>query len=107
MAVVLALVLLAPSASHAAYEHHADKTHAEYTPASDAHERGATDVTSDDVISEQASGQCCGGICLSAIFSDDHAPLPVQATGEAYLMLQEQITSYDLSDISRPPQALI
>ena len=110
----VALVLSAPSVSHAESGPHALNGNAEYEAVE--HSDGVrAEVTEHEIAvtasktadEEQSSSECCSGFCFSAAFSDADAFAVDRAASKRYLMLHAQTNSIESSGFLRPPQFLI
>ena len=118
IALVLALVLSPPSASHAesgAYgNHHTAKAVSSLGDSRHKHDV-LSQVSEHHVDSEafladakdQTSSQCCNDICMSAVLCDNVPDLIVHSATGKYLILRTQTASIEQSGFLRPPQFLI
>ena len=118
IALVLALVLSPPSASHVesgAYGNHhtveivsshgdSRHKHDALSQVSEHHlDSGALLADAKD----QTSSQCCNDICMSAVLCESGPGLIVHSATGKYLILSTQTASIEHSGFLRPPQCLI
>mgnify|MGYP001033803260 CR=1 FL=1 len=116
LALVFALVLSPPAASHAASGMHGDHHVIPGNADVEGHDHGANSSThpheehssvSDKIGDDQKSDQCCNDICISAVLNENGHDFSIRVEGSKYLILRGQTASVEPSGILRPPQFLI
>ena len=118
IALVFALVLSPPSASHAATGTHDGHHIVDAVSSHDAsgHKHDVLSLISEHQADgealladakDQTSSQCCNDICMSAVLCESRPDLLMHSATGKYLMLRTQRTSIKQSGFLRPPQFLI
>ncbi len=118
IALVFALVLSPPAASHAASGTHSDHhsvgavspngdsghKHDVLSKVSEIHADGDASLTD---AKDQTSIQCCNDICMSVVLCESRLDLIMHSATGKYPMLRTQTASVEQSGFLRPPQFLI
>jgi hypothetical protein len=115
-ALVFALVLLPPSASHASSNMHdiqyvasenSDHSSMDHTAASAALTQAECGSLAVPDSKDHASGKCCSGICSSVDIDENSTVFVGQTTSDRYVPLNPHANSVEQSGFLRPPQFLI